>query len=94
LTERNRFTEDLDVDDWRLIATAPPDRDLELSVIETGEVHALVFPCRRAAKGWINASTKSSVVVDPTHWRPWSSTARCVLNSGALVPVEPGDPAS
>jgi hypothetical protein len=65
----------LDVDDWRPIATAPFDRDLALSVIEASEVHALVFPCRRAATGWINASTKSSVVVDPTHWRPWTAAA-------------------
>jgi hypothetical protein len=66
----------LDVDDWRPITTAPFDRDLALSVIEASEVHALVFPCRRAAKGWINASTKSSVVVDPTHWRLWPGSGR------------------
>jgi hypothetical protein len=73
-----------DVDDWRPIATAPFDHDLELSVIETAEVHALVFPCRRAAKGWINASTKSSVVVDPTHWRLWPGTAG---GSAMAVPI-------
>jgi hypothetical protein len=72
------------VDDWRPIATAPPDRDLELSVIEASEVHALVFPCRRAAKGWINASTKSSVVVDPTHWRLWTDT---LGSSGTAMPI-------
>jgi hypothetical protein len=63
------------VDQWQTIATAPADRDLELSVIEAGEVHALVFPCRRAAIGWINASTKSRVAVNPTHWRPWIDRA-------------------
>jgi hypothetical protein len=59
------------VKDWHLISSAPCDRDLELSVIEEDVVHALVFPCRRTARGWINASTKSAVMVSPTHWRPW-----------------------
>jgi len=34
-------------------------------------VHALVFPCRRTARGWVNASAKGAVLVQPTHWRPW-----------------------
>ena len=75
-----------DVDDWRPIATAPFDHDLELSVIETAEVHTLVFPCRRAARGWINAATKTSVVVNPTHWRPWTYPAR---GAGTAMPVAP-----
>jgi hypothetical protein len=35
------------VSDWKPIATAPVDADLELSVYDEGEYHALVFPCRR-----------------------------------------------
>ena len=38
--------------DWRPIVTAPPDTDLELSVQENGEYHALIFPCRRDGSGW------------------------------------------
>lgn len=57
--------------DWRPISSAPFDQDLELSVIEEDEVHALVFPCRRTARGWVNASAKGAVLVQPTHWRPW-----------------------
>ena len=38
--------------DWRPIATAPADADLELSVYENGEYHAFVFPCRRDGAGW------------------------------------------
>jgi hypothetical protein len=34
--------------DWQPIDPAPFDQCLELSVIEDSEVHALVFPCRRA----------------------------------------------
>ena len=61
-------------DDWRPISSAPFDQHLELSVIEGDEVHALLFPCRRTARGWINASIESAVLVRPTHWRSWSNT--------------------
>jgi hypothetical protein len=60
------------VNEWHPASSAPFDEDLELSVIEKGEVHALVFPCRRTTTGWINTSTKFAVSVDPSHWRPWS----------------------
>jgi hypothetical protein len=60
-------------DGWRAITSAPFDQDIELSVIEDGEVHALLFACRRTARGWANASANAAVSVRPTHWRPWSS---------------------
>lgn len=60
---------------WQPINTAPFDRDLELAVIDSGEPHALVFPCRRILNGWINAATKSRIEVQPTHWREWNSKA-------------------
>ena len=41
------------VADWKPIATAPVDADLELSIYEDGEYHALVFPCRRDAQGGV-----------------------------------------
>lgn len=59
-------------DDWHPIASAPFDQELELSVIEADEVHALLFPCRRTARGWVNTSIKAAIPVRPTHWRPWS----------------------
>jgi hypothetical protein len=58
--------------DWYPIVTAPFDRDLQLAVIEKGEVHSLVFSCQRADGGWANATTAQPVFVDPTHWREWS----------------------
>ncbi|WP_291843484.1 hypothetical protein [Maricaulis sp.] len=58
---------------WREIGTAPEDRDIELAVIDEGEAHPLVFPCRRGSVGWHDASTGQRVDVDPTHWREWSS---------------------
>ena len=57
--------------DWQPIATAPFDCDLELSVIEKGEVDALVFPCRRVKSGREDAKTGQLVTVRPTHWRLW-----------------------
>jgi hypothetical protein len=58
--------------DWQPISSAPFDCELELSVIERGEAHALVFPCRRTQSGWVHAKTGQPVFVDPTHWRVWS----------------------
>ena len=58
--------------DWQPIATAPVDYDLQLSVIEKGEVYALVFPCRRTEDRWVHAKTGKPALVEPTHWRVWS----------------------
>jgi hypothetical protein len=58
--------------DWEIIDTAPFGHDLEICVIEDGEVYALVFPCRRADGGWSNALTRELVIVHPTHWRYWA----------------------
>ena len=57
---------------WLPIISAPFDRDLQLSVIEDGEVYALVFFCRRSAIGWIEARSGYLVNVHPTHWREWA----------------------
>jgi hypothetical protein len=60
------------VSDWKPIATAPVDADLELSVYEEGEYHALVFPCRRdGSGGWRDVSANRNMPLQPTHWRPW-----------------------
>ncbi len=60
---------------WQSTA-APFDRHLQLAVIDTaGEVHALVFPCRRVLRGWLNSRTGAPVDVFPTHWREWSGEA-------------------
>jgi hypothetical protein len=59
------------LDGWKTISTAPFDRELELAVIDRGEVHPLVFPCRRILKGWIKVETNQQVDVHSTHWREW-----------------------
>jgi hypothetical protein len=58
--------------DWQPIATAPFNRDLELAVLDThGSPHAIVFPCRKALHGWVEAGTAVPVIVRPTHRRKW-----------------------
>jgi hypothetical protein len=57
--------------DWKSIATAPFDCDLELAVIDYEGAHALVFPCRRILGGWTDAKTQKRVDINPTHWREW-----------------------
>jgi hypothetical protein len=59
--------------EWHPVASAPFDRDLQLSVIETDEVHSLVFPCQRTRSGWRRASTGSVVSIEPSHWQEWSA---------------------
>jgi hypothetical protein len=57
---------------WHPIATAPVDRDIELAVLDQDGPHALVFPCRRGAAGWMNALSGERLDVRPTHWRDWT----------------------
>jgi hypothetical protein len=56
---------------WQPISSASFDHDLELAVVDKHEHHALVFPCRRIADGWINAGPKKEIDAGPTHWREW-----------------------
>ena len=57
---------------WNPITTAPADRDIELAVLDHDGQHALVFPCRRIAAGWMNAVSGERLDVRPTHWRDWA----------------------
>jgi hypothetical protein len=57
---------------WQPISIAPFDRDLELAVRDGGELHVLVFPCRRILGGWVKAATEERICVNPTLWRRWS----------------------
>jgi hypothetical protein len=56
---------------WQTIADAPFGCDLELAVVEGGEVHRLIVPCCRNQSGWVNAATGKRIDVHPTHWRHW-----------------------
>jgi hypothetical protein len=57
---------------WLPVSIAPSDGDLEVCVIENGEVYALVFPCRKHGDAWVDASTKKRIDIQPTHWRLWA----------------------
>jgi hypothetical protein len=56
---------------WETIRSAPLDRAIELAVIDEDGIHALVFPCRRSADGWVKAASGERLDVRPTHWREW-----------------------
>ena len=58
---------------WHPITSAPADRDIELAVLDQDGPHALVFPCRRIAAGWMNAVNGERLDVRPTHWRDWEN---------------------
>jgi hypothetical protein len=66
--------------DWNPIHTAPFERNVHLSVIEGGEVHMLVFPCRQTEVGWVHGGTGLMVPVGPTHWREWQEAAERTLS--------------
>ena len=53
----------------------PTVRDLRLAVVDKGEVHALIFPCRRSGQSWVDANTKRRVEVYPTHWQEWADSS-------------------
>jgi hypothetical protein len=84
LAESYQFAESLDrflygdietADGWQPAASAPFDRSLEIAVNDGHATHALVFPCCRAADGWIDARTGRHIDVAPTHWREWMELA-------------------
>jgi hypothetical protein len=54
--------------EWREIASAPYDREIEVATIdETTEVSG--GSCLRHGKGWLDAETLSPVEMTATHWR-------------------------
>jgi hypothetical protein len=56
---------------WQPVSSVPLERDIEVAVVEGGDIHALVVCCRRVPDGWINAATGRRIDVNPTHWRKW-----------------------
>lgn len=59
---------------WRSVSSTeniPKDRDLRLAVIDGDGVHELVFLSRRLGMYWIDAKTRRTLEVRPTHWQEW-----------------------
>lgn len=54
--------------EWREIATAPFDRELELAVIGD-HIGVLDIAYLRHGNGWLNAETLRPARVNATHWR-------------------------
>jgi hypothetical protein len=54
--------------EWREIASAPFDREIELAVIGT-DVSVLDGSCLRHGESWLDAETLRPVKVAATHWR-------------------------
>lgn len=86
--ERNERTRTVDETEpregnWKPANSAPFDRELQLAIIDSSGVHSLIFPCRRILHGWINARTKKSIDLCPTHWREWRGP---ILEPEAAVP--------
>lgn len=69
---------------WKSVATAPFDRELELAVFDKDGPHALAFPCHRIAGGWVNAKSKQQIDVRPTHWREWNAKSQCCSEESGL----------
>jgi hypothetical protein len=57
---------------WRLISTAPYNRELELRITDNGETVTLEFPCLRTnEEAWINVDLGTEIKVQPVEWRVW-----------------------
>jgi hypothetical protein len=63
-------------DKWLPISIAPSGVDLELCVMDSQEIHALVFPCHKSGNTWVDASTKKRIDIEPTHWRTWNENRK------------------
>ena len=51
---------------WNPVATAPTSVELELCIYDSGEYHALAFPCRRNGVGWSDVRL-NKMVADQAH---------------------------
>jgi hypothetical protein len=58
---------------WLPVSIAPADADLEVCVVEQGDIHRLTFAVRKWGSDWVNASTRLCIDIRPTHWRYWTN---------------------
>lgn len=54
--------------EWREIATAPFDREIEVAIIDE-HINVPGGPCLRHGDCWLDAETLRPVKVTATHWR-------------------------
>jgi hypothetical protein len=59
---------------WHPISTAPSNQNLELSVVDAGEIITLPFPCLHNNRGdWINVDIGIRIRIEPIRWRTWQN---------------------
>jgi hypothetical protein len=57
---------------WHPISTAPYNQELELRIVQVGEIAPLEFPCLQTNAGqWINVDLGSGINISPVEWRVW-----------------------
>ncbi len=54
--------------EWREIATAPFDREIEIAVLD-GSINVTGASCLRHGDGWLDTETLRPVEITATHWR-------------------------
>jgi hypothetical protein len=54
--------------EWREIASAPFDREIEVAIIDE-EIGVLSSSCLRHGNGWLDAETLRPIELTATHWR-------------------------
>jgi hypothetical protein len=57
---------------WHPISTVPCNRDVELRLVDEGQIVTLQFPCRQLNAGeWMNADLGTRIQIEPVEWRIW-----------------------
>jgi hypothetical protein len=54
--------------EWREIASAPFDREIEVAILDE-DTSVPGGPCLRHGDGWLDAETLRPIEVTATHWR-------------------------
>ena len=66
------FTLQFHLSHWHSISTAPNNQELELRIVQVGEIAPLEFPCLQTNAGqWINVDLGSGIKINPVEWRVW-----------------------
>lgn len=55
--------------EWRDIATAPFDREIEVAIVAGDITNVPGGSCLRHGDGWLDAETLRPVAMTATHWR-------------------------
>jgi hypothetical protein len=62
------FLSRLSCDNWREIASAPFDREIEVAILDE-DISVRGGSCLRHGDGWLDAETLRPIELTATHWR-------------------------